>query len=243
MTSSDNTKNDMKDVTKGEVTDETTSIPAEVIAARPYIFADTRVRLLTRACWAAWVDGPGATLHSEYVFTMRKVVAGPRQAAMLRASRSDEFHWDGVILPKCFTSKPLCECYAVKNEKFKLRVQADLEGNISFFEYMKRDIANDIAVILEGDWHSAYRSNSYNMVYNDLLKYRLRVLVKGHEARFRKKKQSNRCFLDRKIEDPGSDLIEVYNHNIVSIIKFMMTSRLNVVDYLPQYTLDRLTPT
>jgi hypothetical protein len=219
----------------------------DIFAARPHIFAGTAMIRAHKACWIAWIFGPGYDLHAEYMFaTATPYLSG------------ECFCWDRVFIPKDLVkSTPDREVYTLETDEhgygvtiyhrtiggvhydYKLAKYNELAGDaiIIFlsgepYEHDAQRVfaACDIMPCLQvtrrqrgedGSWNES--STVYFSWINDDL-YTAQ-LIRGREPP-----------LMPAHRDPTSWSLCI-SHNIESVIDFMRTSRLNLADHLPRVTI------
>lgn len=191
----------------------------EVFVVRPYIFADTHLRRTCRPCWRAWVDGPGEYLCGEY--ELRCVPRDPQK---------EYFSWDRVNLMKIYDKcTSLYTYFEATSDRFMLTVTVATLKGLMYYTLFKYDISRNIRILLTSTYlrhHVLDISDVFDPKSTGC--GNLSVVLGQQSVTFR-------IWLP-DADIIGDNTIKIIDHNLSDIYDFMLTSRLNLVDFLPRYT-------
>lgn len=198
----------------------------------PHIFADTQARATCRATWQTWLSGCGQWLRAEYELYSRYEDKGNVDL------NSSFFQWDrlkllyvGTQITRAVVQTRVFET-SDDNFIFSVRVYCNDQHRSVLYYLYKNDLANNISISL----------SFYAYGYSQLLAEVLSWADKDYAVIARQNNIRNqfditgagRVSVSRKNHYCN---LEITSHNIYEIIAFMKTSRTDLVNYLPRYSL------
>lgn len=202
-------------------------IPVEILAARPYIFAHTRLHAIGRACWRAWVSGPGEYLHAEYIIA-KDTLSKYAPRAHIRC-----FKWDQVLLSESYTKRRDQSCFRAKDDRFIFKVTTmPLATSIRrgyFYNLKKTDMLTNISISITTHTDCSLGVENANELYWSFCD--LRIKTADNMYNFSVDSTLHRYFT----VSPTRKFTQIYLHNLLDIVAFMKTSRLNLIDFLPRF--------
>lgn len=204
----------------------------DIFISRPYIFANTALRLTRKACWAAWVGGPGSDLHAEY-----ELVAAS-------SAEGECFHWDKVILTKSDKEHiPDHTMYILENEQrgYMIIEHYYLVSDTHEYCLVKHD--KEKGIIITVFLACCTCVSDVLSVFNELIEFPCLRIYRVDQLTSHFYQLGDLLFMSQGGDLPPplppdnlDDWIQITDHNIESIVDFMKTSRLNISDHLPRYT-------
>lgn len=195
---------------------------SEIFKSIPHIFATcSPLRVLNAECWAAWITGDGAHLHAEYI-----LIDQPRGPNC--------FKWDRILLPESTECKRDQVCFRAEAHGFEIKVVVIRSLSMYRFTFIKRDLVSNISI----KFQTYTAGDDYIYGIDDLTEQdwwcsTLTIITPRNNHVFYMGTSTKNIHM--VIDGRSYDDWRIYNHNILDIIAFMKTSRLDVGNYMPRY--------